>query len=191
MKEYLKELEPVLPENFEDMFSGEKCMFCKENENDKDGYAFSDIVHAKEGGFKGSVFGIKNNVKSGALLPLKIPCCKDCKRKINAITYWPVAIKSAFGAAALILVYTKTVREALMSAARVLPLIVFITICALGAVVGSTVKKALIKKYAENTYLNIFDIESMKKMKKLGWKELYENKGCSKMAFSDMEKEEK
>ena len=71
-----------------------------------------------------------------------------------------------------------------MAITPALPAIVFLVL-ALGGILGGWLwRGALHKRYGKMTYLSIFRIDTLRRMKRLGWFELYETKDVSRLVFS-------
>ena len=83
-----------------------------------------------------------------------------------------------------VLMSIRAIREPLMAITPALPAIVFLVL-ALGGILGGWLwRGALHKRYSKTTYLSIFRIDTLRRMKRLGWFELYETKDVSRLVFS-------
>ncbi|MBS7306868.1 MAG: hypothetical protein KIG43_02175 [Eubacteriales bacterium] len=167
----------MMPENgMRDLFTGDKCVFCKNDEpNDKTGYALSDIGHMRPEGeerpklFK-SLLGLSS--RAGYMLPAQMGICSRCKRNLNMIGSLPLLILCIFIAVPVLLIGVKDIRESLAAVSSFFPFAIFLISVAIGVALYFVSKKLLISHLSKQTYLNIFDIPRLKAMGEDGWFEL-------------------
>ena len=187
VKQDLDDMARLLPEGgMSQLFAGEECMLCKGEKHKKEYYAFTDIGHAgsRKNRAKGILGMLKKEPRFGTLLPIQIGCCRECKKHFMLISYIKSIIVCAFTVIPLAVMSFRSVSEPLMAITHGLPFYIFAASVALGVIIGTLVKRSLIKRCSEDTYINIMQAPVLSDMAQNGWFELLAEKGVSKLVFS-------
>lgn len=187
LKRDLDALAARLPEEgIGELFLSEHCLFCRGEEPGETAcYALTDIAHPepKRRIAKG-VFQIKKEARAGSILPIQIACCSDCRKRFALLQNVSTVFTAASLAAALLLMSIRPIREALAALHGALPVILFLAIAAVGIAAGRILRARLTARYGKVMHLSIFRIEQLRRLKKLGWFELYTEKDISRLVFS-------
>lgn len=176
----------LLPENgIDKLFTGDKCLFCKDEPNDKTCYALLDIGNkepAHREKLKQALSGTKD---SGSIIPLQISCCDECKKRLSRLGLVRAVFATAVIGATLILMSLRAVHEPLMAVFTALPLVIFLISIAVGFVGGSMLQSHYKKEYERKTQLHVMELEEMKGLKERGWFVLYKDEPATKLVFSE------
>lgn len=188
LKDDLDFMETILPEDgLYDLYTGDECVLCKgENKGKRTCYALTDLGNPKPERMKRSSIGLKMQTRAGSLIPLQLSCCDDCRRRFRLIEYIVPSLVALFAVIAVLLVSIRQVSFALKAVWQGLPLALFVGLILVGWIVGRIVRGALVKKYAEFTHLDIFELDKLAWMKAHDWFELVpsKTKGLSKLVFT-------
>ena len=182
------EAEQDVPHNIlTDLFLTEDCVLCKgEKKGKRAWYAVADLANIdrlpkpEEMGR-----GAKAREKrSGAIFPLQLACCDSCRKKYLLVQYVSPVITAAGMTFGLLLMGIRPLREALMAVAAILPPIVFLVFTVGSMAVGKLLRKYLVERFARSTYLSVLRLEPLRPLVRMGWFELYDGKGVTRLVFS-------
>lgn len=187
LKRDLDALAARLPEEgIGELFLSEQCLFCR---SDAPGatacYALTDIGHPEpKRRIARGVFGIKKEARAGSILPIQIACCSECRKRFALLQNVSTVLTAASLAIALLAMSIRPLREALSAVHGALPVILFLAVSAAGFAAGRILREQLKARYGKVMHLSIFRIEQLRRLKKLGWFELYTDKDISRLVFS-------
>ena len=167
------------------LFLTNECVLCKgEEKGARAWYAQTDIGNAEPRRKQAGFLGIKREARAGSILPIQLACCDACRKRYLMLQYVAPVTAAASIVLGFVLMSIRAIREPLMAITPALPAIVFLVL-ALGGILGGWLwRGALHKRYGKMTYLSIFRIDTLRRMKRLGWFELYETKDVSRLVFS-------
>ena len=187
LKHDLDNLAALLPEEgIKELFLSETCLFCRGEEPGKTAcYALTDIAHPEpKRKIARGVFRIKKEARAGSILPIQIACCEGCRKRFALLQNVSIMLTAFSLAGALLLMSIRPLREALGSLMPALPAILFLVIAVGGHIAGKVIRNVLLARYGKEMHLSVMRIEKLRQLKKLGWFELYEEKGMSRIVFS-------
>ncbi len=166
-------------------FSTDECMLCKgEQKNKADCYAMTDLANPEPKREKRNVLGMKTKATIGSLLPMQFSCCKDCRRRHNAITGRHITVTIITAIVMFGLLNYGPIGETIANISMALPLILFIAAVGGAWFICKAARKNLINKYSELTWLNVMDIPGMDELAAKNWFELNHGKEMSRLVFS-------
>lgn len=188
LKQDLDAIAKLIPEEgISELFQTDTCMLCRGTEKGKrTWYAQTDIGNAEPRRRHIGFLGIKREARTGSILPIQIACCDACRRRYLTLQYIAPITTAICMALGLILMSIRPIREPLMAITPALPAIVFVVFMLCGLMGGRLWRKALCARYGKKTYLSIFQIDALRRMRRLGWFELYEDRNVSRVVFSKM-----
>lgn len=188
VKTYIDKLEQLMPEGgISELFTKDTCLLCKGEPNKKSCYALLDMGNEEPRSGKRSVLSVKAKVTAGAIVPVQIACCNDCRKRFKRISYIQLTLVSITMAVVMLLLSIRPINEALKAIWMWLPAAVFVGMTVLSVVVGALVRNSLCKKYSSLTHLDVFELPKLHEMKEKGWFQLTDkpNKYATKLVFSD------
>lgn len=186
LKQDLDAIAAMMPEEgIAALFLTNECVLCKgEEKGARAWYAQTDIGNAEPRRKQVGFLGIKREARAGSILPIQLACCDACRKRYLMLQYVAPVTAAASIVLGFVLMSIRAIREPLMAITPALPAIVFLVL-ALGGILGGWLwRGALHKRYGKMTYLSIFRIDTLRRMKRLGWFELYETKDVSRLVFS-------
>ncbi len=188
--EVMKDLDTVLsmlPEKgIYHFFGTDECMLCRgEKKNRAECYAMTDLGNPEPAKEKRNVLGMKTKAMMGSILPVQFSCCKDCRRRYNAVSGRHITITLIVAIIAMGLINYKPVGEAIANISMMLPLALFVVLVGGTWLISKAVQKKLIKKYSALTWLNVMDIPGMEELAAKNWFELNRAKSFSRFVFSN------
>lgn len=164
-----------LPEDgVEPLFYEEECLLCKGSKKGKPaGFAQLNMAHLNPNLSDSETSGQDDKTykkrETRLVVPLQLPVCASCRRKLKLKYNLPLIITVLFCALALIITSAESVRTALMAAGRFGPFIVFATIVLLGVGIALLVKSWLASDIKKNIKTNPEEIKQLEKMLEKGW----------------------
>ncbi len=187
LRKDLDAIEALVPEEgIFDLFATQECVLCKGEEKGRRAwYALTDIGNAepRRKQAKG-IFGIRREARAGSVLPIQLACCDACRKRYLKLQYITPVMTAAGMLAGLGLMSIRPLREALMAIAQVLPMAAFLALSAGSAAAGMLLRKRYIARYRKEMYLSVFKIGTLRKLRRLGWFELYETRDVTRLVFS-------
>ena len=168
------------------LFTSQECLLCKgEEKGARACYANTDIGHVEPKTPARNAIGIKITARTGSLVPLQIACCAQCKRRLLTVDYLPNALAVGLSLLALVLLSIDTLREALMGVHSALPTLVFLAVVAASVIGMRFLRKALVAKAQEKTWMRALDLPQLAGMRERGWFEINAgNGGLTRFVFA-------
>lgn len=186
LRDDLDAIAALMPEEgLSELFLTDECVLCKgEEKGARTWYAQTDIGNAQPKRKRTTFLGIKREASAGSILPVQLACCDACRKRYLMLQYVAPVTAAACMTLGLVLMSIRPIREPLMAVMPSLPVIVFLALTLAGVLGGWLWRKALYKRYEEKTEFSIFRIETLQRMRRLGWFELYDGKDLSRLVFS-------
>ena len=128
--------------------------------------------------------GMKTKLRIGSLLPIQLSCCAACRRKFQLASYAPVLTPVAAGVLSLVALGITPVRTALASLHAVVPLLLFVAVVGLAALLGRLWQASMLRRFEKETYMNIMEQPFLADLQRFGWFELQREKKMSHLIFS-------
>lgn len=141
----------ALPEGgTEDITDSECCALCRAKGgaeiNAASGFAQMDMGHMHPTAKIGDKLGGGYDRGTSMVIPVQLPVCAECRKKISKTSYLPLALGCVIALIGLVLVSLEPVRIALTNKGRVLPFLVFLIFVFAGIAVECTVRRSLGKR---------------------------------------------
>ena len=137
----------ALPEGgVESMTSSVHCALCRPKSDGSEanaadgGYALLDLGHLHPTAKVGEKLGAHYDRGTAMTVPIQLPVCRSCRRKISAIRHVPLALGCISAALGLVITSLEAVRVPLTKHGRILPLLVFLIFVFLGVIIESLVR---------------------------------------------------
>ena len=163
---------------------GDDCCFCLAEKRPAKGWALLDLAHPEPGRTKPSPLYGKNRVEKGAWLPVQIPCCDDCRKRIWRVQHLPAILWLVICAVGwLLLAAVAAVSDPLRHAAMWLPLVLMIAVVLLGFVISRLVRKGLQKKSRGHIGTDAFALPALTPWREKGWLPLYPKRYGPRLVF--------
>lgn len=143
----------ALPEDgLESIANGGDCALCRVKAgvepNRARSFAQMDMGHMHPTAKIGDKLGKGYDRGTAMTIPVQLPVCDDCRKKIGRVSYLPLALGCLAALIGLVLVSIEPVRSALAKHGRSLPFLVFLIFVFIGIIIESLVKRAINKKNA-------------------------------------------
>ena len=143
--EGLKELRSLLGGEVTELHKTRECLLCKgDSKGARDWYGTVDIGH-EYGDKPQKMAEIKLFAKTGYIVPIHFPVCAKCKKNIERMWFAGDAAGVGIGAAALIMMSIRPIREALAAVNSLLPIAVFIGMAAVAFIVRALIKNGALR----------------------------------------------
>ena len=171
VKSDLDVYQSLLPEGgVAQLFLTQECQFCKgEKKGKKSGYAIVDVAHPEPKRIQRRLLG-KQVAEFGTMIPLQFAVCDQCRRRFLWMEYAPVLLPVVFGAAGLILLAVRSLRESLAAQAAVLPALLWAALLLCGIVLGQFAEKGAKKRFEKDMRLSAAEHPVLQEMLQNGWK---------------------
>lgn len=178
MRSDLDVLTSLLPEGgIAHLFLSESCQLCKgENPGRRACYAMVDMAHKEPVRKKRSGIGIKVKSLTGSLVPVQIACCADCRKRLRALEYLPIAIPLLAAVLLLVFVNIEPVSDRLRDVAVSLPAILFVGGVMLACLLGKLAAASLEKEYKAKMHIDPLELPTLREMREKGWFPLNQDK---------------
>lgn len=185
VRQELDAIKALLPNgNWSEATENGECCFCrKETPNRSEGYALIDMAHPEPKRQTRSVLFDKTDLREGALMPVQIPCCEHCRKRIRMLEFLPTWILLAIALIALIVLSIQPVWQGLAAVAMVLPFAVFIIAMLIGVAVRNVLTVWLRKRFMKETYIEPLQLPFLKAMSEHGWVPLHVKRSGVKVVF--------
>lgn len=185
IKKEIALIRSLIPEQgIDSLFTGESCLFCKEEPNEKSCYALLDVGHKEPQHHEKLKQALSGTTDAGSIIPLQISCCDECKKRLTRLGCVKSIFATAISGLSLILLSLRAVHEPLMNVFTALPLVIFLACIALGIIGGGYLQTQLKRQYEQKTRLHVMDIPQMRGLKERGWFVLYKDEPVTKLVFS-------
>lgn len=179
-KDQLKAAEDILhiaealPEDgLESIINGEDCALCRvktgEKPNNAETFAQMDMGHLHPTAEIGDKLGGGYDRGTAMTVPVQLPVCESCRRKIGKKSYLPLALGCLSALVGLALASLEPVRSALTKHGRILPFLVFLIFVFIGIIIECLVKRSLDKKNALSVNTRSKRISAIAPMLERGW----------------------
>lgn len=148
-----------------------ECALCAADRRTADGgYARFDIGHLhptaseeRKGGQR------KYKRDAGLVIPIQLPVCKKCKRRIQLINFLPLAMGIIVAFAGFIAVSIRPIFTELSKLGRPIPLLFALIAVFLGIIVGNILKIRLTNSASNKTYISPERIKAISELIDEGW----------------------
>lgn len=167
------------------LFATDECVLCRgENKGKKKWYGFTDLANPQPRRHKTGFLGVAKERRAGAVLPVQLGCCDDCRRRMLRLEYIMPVMMALFTVIPLGIFSVRGIREPLMAVSHGLPFYLFAACVLLGALLGRWIKKGMVRQYAAHTYLKVIETPALAPMKEKGWFELNGEGDMSRVVFA-------
>lgn len=149
----------------------DECALCATERRTADGgYARFDIGHLhptaseeRKGGSR------KYKRDAGLVVPIQLPVCKKCKRRIQLINFLPLAVGIIIAFAGFIIVSSRPLFTTLSKLGRPIPMLSALVAVFLGIIVGNILKIRLTNSASVKTYISPERIKVISELIDEGW----------------------
>lgn len=149
----------------------DECALCATERRTADGgYARFDIGHLhptaseeRKGGSR------KYKRDAGLVVPIQLPVCKKCKRRIQLINFLPLAVGIIIAFAGFIIVSSRPLFTTLSKLGRPIPMLSALIAVFLGIIVGNILKIRLTNSASVKTYISPERIKVISELIDEGW----------------------
>lgn len=166
----------ALPEDgAEGIMNSESCALCRTKgregaePNAASQYAQMDMGHLHPTAKVGSKLSGGYDRGTSMTVPVQLPVCDSCRKKIGRISYLPLALGCIIAALGLVLVSLEPVRTALTKYGRIIPFLVFLIFVFIGIIVESLVKRSLGRKNERTVNTRAKRIAAIAPLLEKGW----------------------
>ena len=164
----------ALPEGgAESIRDSKTCALCRTKNGEEAGeatrYAQIDLGHKHPLFPDGEKTGRKYDRATSMVIPVQLPVCDSCRKRLNMLYYLPLTLGVLCALAGLVLTSLEKVRTALAQYGRVLPFLVFLIFVFLGVIVECVVKKALSVRIERTMNTRAKRIPALADLIKRGW----------------------
>lgn len=149
----------------------DKCMLCASERRTADGgYARFDIGHLHPTASEERKDGSRKYKRDTSLVvPLQLPVCKKCRRRIQLINFLPLAVGVIIAFAGFITIASRPIFMALSKFGRPIPLLSALIAVFLGIIVGNILKIRLTNSASTKTYISPERIKAISELMDEGW----------------------
>lgn len=170
LERHVKAVSELLPEEGpETLYESETCLLCAGRPEKKSCYALWDFGNVQPKEKVPGILGIQREAKVGSIVPLQFACCEKCRRNWEKLALsLPVSV-AAGGVIGLATGYILPVRYALTRVHPALPLGVFAGFVLLGWLLGTLLRRSILKKKGAETTFDVNKLPYVVKMKEKGW----------------------
>lgn len=149
----------------------DKCLLCASERRTADGgYARFDIGHLHPTALEERKGGSRKYKRdTGLVVPLQLPVCKKCKRRIQLINFLPLAVGVIIAFAGFIAVSSQPLFTTLSKLGRPIPLLFALIAVFLGIIVGNILKIMLTNSASTKTYISPERIKAISELIDEGW----------------------
>ncbi len=149
----------------------DKCLLCASERRTADGgYARFDLGHLHPTALEERKGGSRKYKRdTGLVVPLQLPVCKKCKRRIQLINFLPLAVGVIIAFAGFIAVSSQPLFTTLSKLGRPIPLLFSLIAVFLGIIVGNILKIRLTNSASTKTYISPERIKAISELIDEGW----------------------
>lgn len=149
----------------------DKCMLCASERRTADGgYARFDIGHLHPTASQERKNGSREYKRdAGLVVPIQLPVCKKCRRRIQRINFLPLAVGIIIAFAGFIAVSSKPLFTNLSRLGRPIPLLFALIAVFLGIIAGNILKIRLTNSASNKTYISPERIKAISELMNEGW----------------------
>ena len=166
----------ALPEDgVEGIMNSESCALCRTKgregaePNAAEQYAQMDMGHLHPTAKIGEKLSGNYDRGTAMTVPVQLPVCESCRKKIGKKSYLPLALGCLIAAIGLALVSLEPVRTALTKYGRIIPFLVFLIFVFAGIIVESLVKRSIGKKNERTVNSRAKRISAIAPLLERGW----------------------
>ena len=155
----------------ESLRQDDECAFCRGMKNPADGgYALFDIGHLNPKAIDERKNGRKAYKRDVSIVvPVQLPVCRHCKRRIQLINYLPLVIGLIIAALSFFIVISKPVYGALNKQGRIIPVLAALIGVLLAVAIANLVKMILKNTGERKTVLRPGTLKPIEKLRSEGW----------------------
>lgn len=155
----------------ESLRQADECAFCRGAKNPADGgYALFDIGHLNPKAMNERKRGRKAYKRDVSIVvPVQLPICRRCKRRIQLINFLPLAIGLIIAALSFFIVISKPVYDALNKQGRIIPFLAAVIGILLAVAIANLIKMILKNTGERKTVLRPGTLKPIEKMRREGW----------------------
>lgn len=184
-------LADALPEKgVEDIMNSEVCALCRTRSGEGEAeaekatrYAQVDMGHVhplvkpeeKETG--------KYKRAASMVIPVQLPVCDDCRRRLNMLYYLPLGIGVITALIGLVVTSIEPVRIPLTRYGRILPFLIFLIFVCLGVIFGSIAQRILRIRVERCMNTRAKRIPALAELVKKGWFPIGDKNGMLPFTF--------
>jgi len=162
--------ESLLPEEgIAHLFETPTCTLCKGKPNKKAGYALFHMAHPEPKRMQNGLLFGKKRSPIGTLIPVQLGICKTCRRRLLLLDYLPIALPALVAAIELGLFLIDGIEAPLIAIAPYVPFLIWIGSIAIAIIVSHVLRSILKKRYLAETYINVNEHPTIRKMMLNGW----------------------
>ena len=166
----------ALPEDgIEGIMNSESCALCRikgregSEANAAAQYAQMDMGHLHPTAKVGEKLSGNYDRGTAMTVPVQLPVCDSCRKKIGKKSYLPLALGCLIAALGLALVSLEPVRSALTKYGRIIPFLVFLIFVFIGIIVECIVKRSIGQSNARTVNTRSKRIAAIAPMLERGW----------------------
>lgn len=162
---------------------GDECALCRRDPQKATRFALLDMGHKNPAAEVGST--LSNGADRGGALtvPVELPVCGACARRIKTMNYLPKVLALAVVLGGLILVALEPVRLALVRYSPLLPVLIFLIFVFLGIILDTVVKRLVSKRIERSTNVRIRRVAALYGLVSRGWFVIGEKNGVPPYVF--------
>lgn len=173
----------ALPEDGILNIKGDECALCRREPKKASRFALIDMGHKNPAAEAGSPLS-NGSDRGGALtVPVELPVCGACVRRIKTMSYLPKVLALAIVLGGLILVALEPVRLALVKYSPLLPVLIFLIFVFLGIIVDTVVKRLVSKRIERSTNVRTRRVAALYGLVSRGWFVIGEKNGVPPYVF--------
>ncbi|GEM_PF-117601 len=179
----------ALPENgVEDIMNSEDCALCRPGEDEIPGkatrYAQFDMGHIHPLVPAGEKENGKYKRAASMVIPVQLPVCDDCRKKLNLLYYLPLGLGVLTAALGLILTSLEPVRLTLTRYGRIIPFLVLLIFVCFGVIIAAIARRALRIRIERSMNTRAKRIPALAELVKRGWFPIGRKDGMISFSFT-------
>ena len=180
------------PADIEPLYTGEKCLFCRDGEGSADCFALFDLRKEDPEGNWTVALGKKKLDIKGAdmILPLQVSCCHKCRSKYRTFAYLPTLTALLIAALGLLLTTATPIYKKLFAVGAWMPFVTMLLFGAAAFAVYFILKFALARSLKKSSRADVTELPGLKTVLENGFTEVYPKKyGVSQLVFVNERRE--
>lgn len=177
--------EKLLPEEgLSGIFEDPLCKFCRiEPKKAAAAYAVLYMAHPEPKHVQKHLFGKRAEVY-GTVVPVQLPICHSCRRKLLAIEYLPSVLPLLAGILGLAVLCLPNGGQNAIGVGVPVPLIAWLCAVIVASIGGRLIANAEKKALSEQMATNVYELPQVKELLALGWVPVA-GRAKAKLLFSD------
>lgn len=155
----------------EKLMENDECALCAQQSNRADGgYARFDIGHLHPTASEERKSGSRKYKRdTGIVVPIQLPVCKKCKRRIQLINYLPITVGIIIAFSCFIAVSVTPAFASLSKLGRPIPMLIAIIGLFFAIIIANILKIRLTNSASSRTYLSPERIKIISELMNEGW----------------------